>query len=424
MRRLLLAKRIPWLALFASLASSDAKATEVFPALHSKNMPAVAENPVSAAMLTAMNIRYYITCWGPNNRSTSGPVHDQNCLKLSTWIQKDNVLMAPFQLIFPAMLMDPTRAKPAVANAACPNPALAGVPAGSVFELDFSNPQRMSVFAEVRTDIPTLGSTVTADGKREINKLRVSVQRVNLTQNGMQRLADGSWGLGTDGFASSNISIRRSENGNDTEVYVLFPGAIQAGQRAGKRNRSFCDAYYSPLMLFFDDKWPEFSGFSSFAVLPNSGWFVWPEAGSPGYFLALDRNKNGTIDSGEELFGENQGRGVANGFEALRKLDSDKNGLINAKDGEFHRLLLWNDANGNGTSEPTELVPLAKKSVVEISLQYKKNQVYPVGGGAELRENSTFVYRDQNGNFKKGEVYDVWLSPTKPPVRAAASLTE
>lgn len=54
--------------------------------------------------------------------------------------------------------------------------------------------------------------------------------------------------------------------------------------------------------------------------------------------LALDRNGNGRIDDGRELFGDQ--RGDANGFAALAYLDADGNGRIDARDPLFSELLL------------------------------------------------------------------------------------
>lgn len=54
-------------------------------------------------------------------------------------------------------------------------------------------------------------------------------------------------------------------------------------------------------------------------------------------FLALDKDKNGIIDNGNELFGANTG----NGFEELRKYDEDKNHWIDENDSIFDKLLIW-----------------------------------------------------------------------------------
>lgn len=54
-------------------------------------------------------------------------------------------------------------------------------------------------------------------------------------------------------------------------------------------------------------------------------------------FLVLDRNKNGVIDDGSELFGPQSGHG----FSELRKLDSDGNGWLDENDIEFDNLQIW-----------------------------------------------------------------------------------
>jgi len=68
-------------------------------------------------------------------------------------------------------------------------------------------------------------------------------------------------------------------------------------------------------------------------------------AGNRGY-LALDRNGNGKVDSGKELFGPASG----NGFAELAELDSDGNGWIDDNDPVFAQLRVWmQDDKGGGT---------------------------------------------------------------------------
>jgi hypothetical protein len=76
-------------------------------------------------------------------------------------------------------------------------------------------------------------------------------------------------------------------------------------------------------------------------VLPTS--FV--QGGSA--FLALDRNGDGTINDGGELFGDQHG--AADGYAELRKFDSDGNGRIDAQDPVYSELkLLYGDQSTLG----------------------------------------------------------------------------
>lgn len=63
-------------------------------------------------------------------------------------------------------------------------------------------------------------------------------------------------------------------------------------------------------------------------------------------YLALDRNGNGKIDSGKELFGPATGQG----FGELARLDEDGNGWIDENDTAFDQLSVWTPAaEGAGT---------------------------------------------------------------------------
>jgi hypothetical protein len=63
----------------------------------------------------------------------------------------------------------------------------------------------------------------------------------------------------------------------------------------------------------------------------GTGWVKGDDA-----FLVLDRNANGTIDTGKELFGvdtvKSNGQKATDGFDALRDLDSNADGVFNAAD--------------------------------------------------------------------------------------------
>jgi hypothetical protein len=92
-------------------------------------------------------------------------------------------------------------------------------------------------------------------------------------------------------------------------------------------------------------------------------------------FLAIDRNGNGKIDSGRELFGNHTITGARNGFDALDLLNQEMGGskdaaAIDADQPIFGKLLLWEDANHNGISEPNELQPASNVvSAIGLGLQ-------------------------------------------------------
>jgi hypothetical protein len=75
----------------------------------------------------------------------------------------------------------------------------------------------------------------------------------------------------------------------------------------------------------------------------------WTERDSDLAFITLDRNGNGRIDDGTELFGDHtplaNGSPAANGFAALSELDVNRDGIVDASDPVWQRLSLWVDAN-------------------------------------------------------------------------------
>lgn len=81
---------------------------------------------------------------------------------------------------------------------------------------------------------------------------------------------------------------------------------------------------------------------------------AWTAPGSKLAFLALDRNGNGTIDSGAELFGNHTLPGAGNGFDALSQSTPCK-GLVREGCALYEQLLLWEDDNHDGISALEEL---------------------------------------------------------------------
>ena len=102
-------------------------------------------------------------------------------------------------------------------------------------------------------------------------------------------------------------------------------------------------------------------------MLDRTGWV----AGGDG-LLALDRNGDGLINNGGELFGNAtrlaDGSKATDGFAALTELDSNGDGRIDASDELFASLRVWVDGNQDGISQEGELFGLANLGIASINL--------------------------------------------------------
>ena len=99
----------------------------------------------------------------------------------------------------------------------------------------------------------------------------------------------------------------------------------------------------------------------------GSGWLKGDDA-----WLVLDKNANGRIDNGSELFGADtvmsNGQKASNGFAALADLDRNHDGFFDSLDAKYSQVQIWRDLDQDGVSEAGELQSLDAAGIASISL--------------------------------------------------------
>src|SRR5471032_3408640 len=141
--------------------------------------------------------------------------------------------------------------------------------------------------------------------------------------------------------------------------------------------------------------------------------------------LVLDRNGNGSIDGGQELFGTAttlaDGSNAPNGYAALAALDSNGDGKIDSADAVYSALRVWVDANGDGISVAGELHTLASLNIASISTTATASNAQQNGNRIGL----TSSYTSTDGSAHASA--DVWFQTGAPtpgsPTASVASAT-
>ncbi len=109
-------------------------------------------------------------------------------------------------------------------------------------------------------------------------------------------------------------------------------------------------------------------------------------------FLALDKNNDGVINDGSELFGALTG----NGFKELAKYDDDGNGWIDEADEIFNKLKVWTkDENGKDVLLSLKEADLGAIYLNSVSTEFSVNNVETNQQNAQVR--STGVYLKESG---------------------------
>lgn len=183
------------------------------------------------------------------------------------------------------------------------------------------------------------------------------------------------------------------------------------------------DDHGSPLILDLDGDGIETTQFTEWTVffdIDNDGireltaW-VGPDDG----LLALDRDGDGMITSGHELFGYGETISLQgdspvldpngldiqfeSGFAKLQEYDLNYDGRIDAEDEIYAELRVWKDLNQDGVSDEGELLTLEEANVASISLwSYRVNEML---GANFISDRSAF----ETFSGETRQVADVWF---------------
>ncbi|MBX7232181.1 MAG: hypothetical protein K1X29_08870 [Bdellovibrionales bacterium] len=415
--------------------------TEVVGFTSTPTVPTTLENVVVDSMVTAMATAYtrinmHLGCFATNLRSVVNPVSEFSMVTvlLDLYNSSGNVQTHKFR--FPAEFLK--RPSQWIYTASDMNKLIKVIePANGVRIRAYENtiqllvPHLKLVTLTLAGEVENLSEkSLTLSGVRfiqgpiptdEMNMLRASFATAG--RPFPVKYEPGEF-VGFNGPLSSRVNWYISNDTGSVDISVDFPGAASLGQAAGVQYSGFCGGFYSPLVLFFKNKFPNFTVNSKFQLIENqSNNIYWPEKGSEAYFLVYDKNSNGKIDGGGELFGDRDG--FRNGFENLASFDSNKDKVIDQKDPMFSKLKLWYDKNADGVSQKEELFSLGTMGVESISLKYE-NETKKFGDRAEYRQKSTFKFsRNKNANnnvnknannnekqVQEGVIIDLWLGST------------
>lgn len=143
--------------------------------------------------------------------------------------------------------------------------------------------------------------------------------------------------------------------------------------------------------------------------------------------LVHDIDGSGVIDTGHELFGNHtlmpDGATAVDGYAALRSMDSNGDGALDAIDAGFGRLQVWRDHDQDGVSDDGELYGLGHLNITSIGLSETPwSETLP--DGTHLQGNGSFVldgtpHAYTDAWFAENPFYRTFTTPLEQPVMAA-----
>ncbi|TIR37782.1 MAG: type I secretion C-terminal target domain-containing protein [Mesorhizobium sp.] len=134
--------------------------------------------------------------------------------------------------------------------------------------------------------------------------------------------------------------------------------------------------------------------------------------------LAIDLNGDGKVNNGSEIAFTQHAPGAATDLAALEQVyDTNHDGKLTAADHDFAQFGVWQDANGNGVSDPGEFKSLAALGIVEIGLESNNQHSVSADGSVLTYGEATFT----TANGETGAVADIGFGNFDSAASGAAS---
>ncbi|WP_256262445.1 calcium-binding protein [Pseudomonas gingeri] len=213
------------------------------------------------------------------------------------------------------------------------------------------------------------------------------------------------WGWLWDNGGAESLGVKRGDDFSGASIGAGLASLLSAlfGQAEGT---------VSPLILDLDGDGVETISVNAGIHFDHDGNGTSETTGWVGKddgLLVWDRNGNGQIDNGSELFGNNSilsnGQRATNGFAALAELDSNHDGKIDANDSAFSTLQIWRDLNSDAKVDAGELLSLSAANIASLNTAYSNGSAIDPQGNKALQVGQ---YTDANGVIRS--MNDIWFN--------------
>lgn len=221
-------------------------------------------------------------------------------------------------------------------------------------------------------------------------------------ESNMLTISNGQYYEETESTSFSTTGIVKTADGREISINVDVSMSRSFTQYFEEEFQIMPVNTCDPLVINFDGNTADLTDQKFFFDIDGDGDKdeISNLASGSGY-LALDKNGDGTINDGKELFGPESG----NGFADLSAYDEDGNGWIDEADAVWSKLKIW-CRNEDGTES---LYTLADKGVGAICLQNADTEFALKGAGNKtngfIRSTGIFLY--ENGNVGTVQHLDV-----------------